>query len=453
MPRSLKQQLGGWGNFPVQPSHVFRPEKLRDLTAILTAGGMSSYISRGLGRSYGDAALNDGGGVILHERFNRFLSFDPATGLLGCEAGVSFAEILELFVPRGYFLPVTPGTKHITVGGAIAADVHGKNHHRDGSISSFVESFRLLTPAGPTVECSRTQEPELFWATIGGMGLTGIILSARFRLIPIETSYLRVDYQRVNNLDQALESFLSTDLNYQYSVAWIDCLATGGSLGRSVLIRGSHARAGELSERQRRQPLVAHRRPKRNVPFAFPSLVLNTNSVRAFNALYYAKHRTREGVITHYDPFFYPLDSVMHWNRIYGKRGFVQYQAVLPPRTSREGLIKLLERFSGTGRASFLAVLKSFGDANQGLLSFPTRGYTLALDIPNRHGLADFVEELDAIVLSHGGRVYLAKDACLNPDKLSVMYPHLSRFKQIKQRVDPRGCLSSSLARRVGIVS
>lgn len=453
MPRSVTLQLGGWGNYPVHPASVFRPEKRRELGEILASGGVRDYISRGLGRSYGDAALNQGGGVILHERLNRFVAFDPSSGAVECEAGVAFADLLEVFVPRGFFPAVTPGTKYLTVGGAIAADVHGKNHHRDGSFASFVDEVRLLTAGGQVLTCSRTQHPEVFWATVGGMGLTGVIVSARLRLAPIETAYLRVDYRRARDLDEALDAFLSSDAGYRYSVAWIDCLASGKSLGRSVLIRGNPAGRAELPEKLRRDPLVVHRPPRKRVPLALPSWVLRPASVRVFNNVYYRRHPTREGAIVHYDPFFYPLDSILHWNRIYGKRGFVQYQAVFPPKSSRAGLIRLLERFAATGRASFLAVLKSFGLGNEGLLSFPFPGHTLALDISYTGAdLLRFTDELDRIVLEHGGRVYLAKDACLNAEKCAAMYPNVPRFREIKRQLDPQQRIASSLGRRVGLV-
>ena len=238
MIRSVKQELAGWGKYPQQEAHVFRPEKNRDLMEIIGHGGRVNYISRGLGRSYGDTALNKNEGVILHQRLNRFLSFDSETGVLECEAGVSFADIIEVFLPRGYFLPVTPGTKYVTVGGAIANDIHGKNHHRDGSISDHILEFRLLTAQGEILTCSREENADVFWATIGGIGLTGIILTAKMKLYPVESAYIEVDYKKASNLDHALELLAETDDQYQHSVAWIDCISKGSSMGRSVLMLG-----------------------------------------------------------------------------------------------------------------------------------------------------------------------------------------------------------------------
>lgn len=453
MMRFATQLLAGWGNYPVQRCRVFRPEKTRDLKEILVKGHQRDYISRGLGRSYGDAALNLESGVILHERLNRLMTFAPQTGVLECEAGVTFAEIIDCFLPRGYFLPVTPGTKYITVGGAIAGDVHGKNHHRVGSFAEFLLDFQLLTATGEVLTCSKELNPDAFWATVGGMGLTGIILSARMRLMPIESAYITVNYQKAGNLDQALEQFDENDDSYEYSTAWIDCLAPGRSLGRSVLMRGNHTPATEMPDALRGSPSVVKAKRKIAVPFYLPGFVLNPLSMKAFNTVYYHGHRNRTGVIVDYYSFFYPLDSVLHWNRMYGKRGFVQYQAVFPPKTSRQGLTELLEKVTRSRRSSFLAVLKRFGPGSQGLISFPHRGYTLALDLPNSGSdLLPFLRELDEIVLKHDGRVYLAKDTSLTPDALSTMYPNLSRFKEIKGRLDPDRRFASSLAKRLGMV-
>ncbi len=333
-------------------------------------------IARGLGRSYGDASLNENGGVLLETRLNRFISFDPATGVLACEAGVSLSDILATFLPRGYFPPVTPGTQFVTVGGAIAADVHGKNHHRDGSIGEFLESFDLLTASGEILRCSRQQEAEVFFATLGGMGLTGVIIEARLRLRPVETAYISVDYQKTANLDEALSSFAATDERYQYSVAWIDCLAEGASLGRSVLIRGNHAGVAALAPELHHDPFTSHSSAK-SVPFNFPNFALSPFTVGLFNGHFYRSHQTGQAVVG-YDEFFYPLDSVLHWNRIYGKRGFFQYQAVFPHASAAACLRELLEKLSASRRASFLAVLKTMGKASGGMLSFPFPGQTLA---------------------------------------------------------------------------
>jgi FAD/FMN-containing dehydrogenase len=445
-------QLSGWGNVPRHRADVYRPERAPEVPAIVANAPASSLIARGLGRSYGDASLNDGGGVVLDTQLGRFLDFDPASGLLTCEAGASLEEILNVFVRRGFFPPVTPGTKYVTVGGAIAADVHGKNHHRDGSIAEFLDSFDLLIASGEVLHCSRQENTEAFWATLGGMGLTGIILQARIRLRRIDSAYIAVDHQQARHLDAALTAFADGDAKYQYSVAWIDCLSRGRSLGRSVLIRGNHALARELPGRLSRGPLALPTKKKKSVKFNYPGFALSKVTVQLFNHHFYNSHRVSSRQYIDYDEFFYPLDSVLHWNRIYGKRGFFQYQAVFPPADNSRCLRELLEKLSGSGRASFLAVLKTMGKGSGGMLSFPTEGQTLALDLPDKGpSTIPFLHELDKIVLKHGGRVYLAKDACMTRDTFRAMYPDLPRFNEAKARLDPKNRFSSSQSRRLGI--
>ncbi|MGD0012377.1 MAG: FAD-binding oxidoreductase [Terriglobia bacterium] len=443
--------LSGWGRFPVECCNVYRPDSQRQLAAILESGAQPSLISFGLGRSYGDAPLNSQGGVICHTRLNRFLAFDAQAGVLECEAGVSLAEILQYFLPRGFFLPVTPGTKFVTVGGAIAADVHGKNHHQDGTFGNFVLDFKLLTPKGEELSCSPNNNFDVFWATHGGMGLTGVILSARIKLRPVESAWVLVDYQKATNLEDALGRMTETDVCYQYSVAWIDCLATGRHMGRAVLMRGNHAPANELPASVR-DPLAEPPRRRWTLPFDLPSLALNSLTVRAFNAFYYSVHRNAARQLVDLEKFFYPLDAIRHWNRLYGRRGFVQYQVALPLEGGLEGLKEVLTQLARSRRASFLAVLKRFGKPNPGLLSFPIQGYTLALDLPVASGLIPFLHELDRVVLNYGGRIYLAKDAVMTSHSFAAMYPKLEQFRAIKSRLDARGLLSSSMARRLAIV-
>ncbi|MFN2239330.1 MAG: FAD-binding protein [Thermoanaerobaculia bacterium] len=430
---------------------LFRPEKQREVFEAIRRGGQKSYLSRGLGRSYGDAALNAGGGLISHLRLGRLLDFDPESGLLECEAGTSLGAIIETFLPRGFFPEVTPGTRHVTVGGAIASDVHGKNHHVDGTFASSLVSFTLLRPDGGTIVCSRGEHPELFWATVGGMGLTGPILSARIRLRRVETAFVRADYRRLPNLDAVLAAFDESDRSYRYSVAWIDCLASGSSLGRAVLMQANDLAAGEVGRgRANSDPLRMPARRTLTVPFRFPSGSLNRATVGMFNALYYRMQTERRDEIVDYDRFFYPLDALEEWTRLYGRRGFIQYQAAVPTESGLSGMRALLERLSSAGQTSFLAILKKFGASNEGVLSFPMEGYTLALDLPNRPGLAELVRELNEITLSAGGRVYLAKDALLDRETFERMYPRAEEFRRIKSELDPQGLFSSSLARRVG---
>ena len=445
--------IGGWGNHPLQACRIARPERLDDLRDLVKAkgpDGAPTQISRGLGRSYGDSALNPAG-VILHERLNRMLAFDPATGTLVCEAGVSLAEIIDTFLPRGFFPFVTPGTKFVTIGGAIASDVHGKNHHHDGSFGNFVLGLRLLTACGEMLHCSPGENADVFWATVGGMGLTGIIQSATIRLRAVPSAYIRMDIHRARDLDSALELFAAGDDAYRYSVAWIDCLASGRSLGRSVLMRGDHAAADDVPAIARSEPLAVRPRSSRSVPFNFPRFVLNPLSVHTFNHLYYASKRDDRQVVP-LDSFFYPLDSIRKWNRLYGRRGFIQYQAFFPRHSGRRGLVDLLEQVSASGRPSFLAVLKSCGAADPALLTYLDTGHTLALDLPWGDDIPGLLSKLDKTLLKYDGRLYLAKDACMNRQTFAAMYPNLSRFRQIKARLDPNGFFASSQARRVGIV-
>lgn len=442
--------LSGWGNYPRHECQVFRAYKPADVCAIVRQPEPSSLISRGLGRSYGDSAVNQSAGVILQTPMNRMLAFDAQAGVLECEAGVSLEEILQVFVPRGFFLPVTPGTKFVTIGGAIAADIHGKNHHVDGSFGQFVLDFQLMLADGSVITCARDQNREAFIATLGGMGLTGAILSARIKLKPIPSAYVTVDYQKATHLDEALELFASGDRDYAYSVAWIDCLAGGDSLGRSILMRANPTAAADVAGLSP-DPFRAHTKRPKSVPFNMPSWSLNSWSVKAFNGLFYWKHANGRKIVD-YDTFFYPLDSVLHWNRIYGKRGFVQYQPVFPPATARQGLIAVLEKLSASRRASFLAVLKTMGPAGDGLLSFPMAGHTLALDMPyTGSDLVAFLHELDEIVLKHEGRVYLAKDSVLTAETFGRMYPNADQFRRIKQQLDPAGRFSSCQSRRLGL--
>ncbi|BCM92082.1 decaprenylphosphoryl-beta-D-ribose oxidase [Abditibacteriota bacterium] len=450
MLRFSPRELEGWGRFPRQSCRVARPEKRRALSELAQSSEVQSVLARGLGRAYGDAALNEGEGILLGEKLDRFLDFDSQDGLLHLESGTSFAQILETFVPRGWFLPVVPGTKFVTVGGALASDVHGKNHHRMGTISNFVEEFELLLASGETLVCSKTQNPDAFRATLGGMGLTGVVTSAKLKLRRIETAQIQVRTERTMNLDQTLDGF-GRDSDTTYSVAWIDCLASGDNLGRSVLIRGEHASLRDLDDADFEDDPLDYPSPKaKKVPRDLPDFALNPMSVKAFNAFYYSRH-IDGAQLQGFEPFFWPLDAVGGWNKIYGARGFVQYHCILPFQTSHEGLTRLLERISSSGRAAFLAVLKLYGPENDSPLSFPLAGHSLALDLPASDGIIDFCRELDRITVEHGGRTYLAKDSTLDASTFAQMYPRLPEFEAIKRQLDPQNRFQSSLSRRLNI--
>jgi decaprenylphospho-beta-D-ribofuranose 2-oxidase len=414
---------------------------------MLTSTGSRGAIARGLGRSYGDAAQNAGGTVVATAALDHMTWSDEAAGLLAVGGGTSLDAILRALVPRGWFVPVSPGTRWVSVGGAIAADVHGKNHHAEGSFASHVTSLTLATPAG-VQEVTPSDDPELFWATAGGMGLTGIILGATLRMLPIETSRVRVVTERAADLDDVMARMSSGDAGHRYSVAWIDCLAQGRALGRSVLTRGDHARLDELPAAARQDPLRFHPASRLSVPAFVPGLV-NRTTARFFNEAWFRKAKSHATTIEPITGFFHPLDAVRSWNRLYGPRGFVQYQFVVP--FSAGAVVEgILERLSSLRLPSFLAVLKRFGPADPGPLSFPMPGWTLALDLPaSVGGLAVFLDALDELVAGAGGRVYLAKDGRLRPDLLAHMYPRLGEWMAVRDRVDPHGVLQSDLARRL----
>jgi FAD/FMN-containing dehydrogenase len=442
---TLITELSGWGRYPVQTCELERPERYADLRS-----DASSLIARGQGRSYGDAALNENGRVLLTERVNRLLEFDVENGVLRAEAGATLADILEVIVGKDWFLPVTPGTKFVSLGGCVAADVHGKNHHHEGSFGDHVVSIELILDDGSRMKCSASENVELFWATVGGMGLTGIIGEVTLRLIPIPTPYMMVQNYRADNLEQLFRLLQNPSSDDRYTVAWIDSMASGRHLGRGIAMCGHHAAAEELPV-DFKNPAESERSSA--IPFDFPKFALNSLSIAAFNALYYRREGAKQQpFLSSYDAFFYPLDAIGDWNRLYGKRGFVQYQCVIPNATAFEGIRKLLEELLDSGRPSFLAVLKRLGAQGRGMLSFPMAGYTLALDLPIRdEGLFALLDKLDKIVLQHGGRVYLAKDARLAADSFRAMYPRYDEWLKIKHAVDPQNVFSSSMARRLEI--
>jgi decaprenylphospho-beta-D-ribofuranose 2-oxidase len=428
-------------------------EALADALASASGGGRG-VIARGLGRSYGDAAQNAGGTVVDATWLDAYLEIDLDSGVVTVGAGVSLQSLMERLVPLGWFVPVTPGTRLVTVGGAIAADIHGKNHHVDGSFCSHVLSMTLVTPTG-TRRVSAESDPALFWATAGGMGLTGIITDATIQMIPVETSYLLVDTERAAVLDTVMEKMLTGDRHYRYSVAWIDCQSTGARLGRSVLTRGDHAGVEDLPRRLRGRPDAARQfvpRTLLRVPVTPPSGLLNPVTVAAFNELWFRRApRYEQAKPQHMTGFFHPLDGVGGWNRLYGGHGFLQYQFVVPDNRG-EVVRKAIEELASIRASSFLAVLKRFGPGDPGPLSFPMPGWTLALDLPIGHPrLGQVLDRLDALVAEAGGRVYLAKDSRLAPDTFRSMYPRVDEWLEEKERVDPAGVLRSDLGRRLSL--
>jgi decaprenylphospho-beta-D-ribofuranose 2-oxidase len=446
--RPSRRLLTGWGRTAPTAATVVTPERPDDVDDVLGTAGRRGAIARGLGRSYGDAAQNAGGSVVDATRLDRVLDADYERGVLRVQAGASLDSLMRMLLPRGWFVPVSPGTRFVTVGGALAADIHGKNHHVEGSFANHVESLVLHTPKG-VHEIGPDRDPELFWATAGGMGLTGIISEMTFRLLPVETALMAVDTERASDLDDVMARMRAGDASYRYSGAWIDCLARGASLGRSVLFRGDHATLDQLPRRRRAHARRFKPHTLLSAPWA-PDGLLNRFTMAAFNEVFFRRApREERGRITPIAPFVHPLDWISGWNRIYGRHGFVQYQYVVP-EDADETVRHSLERLSDARCASFLAVLKRFGPGNPGLLSFPSAGWTLALDIPaGVHGLAPLLDELDELVAAAGGRVYLAKDSRLRPELLSRMYPRLDEMREVRRRIDPSGVLQSDLARRL----
>lgn len=431
--------LHGWGRYPRLQAHLALPVSATQCVATLVSS--APLIAHGLGRSYGDSAL---AALVLGTRYlDHFAAFDAQSGVLTCEAGVSLDAILRTFVPRGWFLPVTPGTRFVTVGGAVASDVHGKNHHVAGTFGAHVLRLELLLGNCERVNASPTERAELFHATCGGMGLTGIILSVTVQLKPIVASSILQTTVKAPNLEAVLEAF-AANADSTYSVAWIDCLARGSSLGRSLLMLGEHATDG---------PLAVQTRSPTPVPFDLPAALLNRASVQAFNTLYYGRirHKVSQQRIA-FEPFFYPLDTLGQWNRLYGKPGFLQYQFVLPQAAGVAGLREVLDRIAESGRGSFLTVLKVFGPANANFLSFPQAGYTLALDFKVEAAVFELLGELDAIVLHHGGRLYLAKDARMSAATFKASYPNWQAFEEVRARWNAHGKFTSTQSLRLGLL-
>lgn len=430
--------LLSWGMYPRVTNTVFKFDKKETLKKLINE--YNKLIPYGNGRSYGDSALSTN--IINVKPHDYFIDFNEESGLLHVQAGVLLSEILELYVPRGWFLKVTPGTKLITVGGAIASDVHGKNHHIEGCFSECVKEFNIMLADGEVVTCSKKTTPELFKSTCGGMGLTGVILDAKIYLKNINSKYIDQTTIKTKNLRETFDAFEEYG-DKPYSVAWIDCLAKGNSIGKCLLMVGDFRNDGKLDYKLK---------PQKSIPFNFPSFALNNWSVRAFNWLYYGKVKDRVSKqIVDIDTFFYPLDAIGHWNRIYGKKGFTQYQFILPKETSYEGLEEILTTISNSGKGSFLAVLKLYGKANENWLSFPMEGYSLALDFKIEKGLFELLDKLDEIVLKYQGRIYLTKDVRVGKETFEKGYPHIETFRQYRKENKMEMKFQSLQSKRVGI--
>lgn len=431
-------KIFGWGRYPSIDSQVLLPQTLVDCADLLKTNQI--VLPRGMGRSYGDSANSL---TVIESRYlNRFINFDESTGILNCEAGLSIREIIQLTVPKGWFLPVTPGTSFVTVGGAIASDVHGKNHHLSGTFSTHLLSFELLLGTGDIVNVTKDSYPELFRATCGGMGLTGIILSISIQLKRIHSSQIIQTTIKANCLEEVCEQF-EKNKDSTYSVAWIDCLSKGKKLGRSLLMLGVHSNVGVLEIKKQKSLSLS---------IDLPQWFLNHHSIKVFNALYFHKVSSKlKTKVIPLESYFYPLDMIADWNRLYGNSGFVQYQFVLPKAAGVKGMRKILEVIVNSGKGSFLAVLKAFGTANENFLSFPMEGYTLALDFKISEEVFQLVKQLDSLVVDMGGRIYLTKDALMTESFFKRTYPQWENFEEVRAKYGAIGKFASSQSKRLGL--
>jgi decaprenylphospho-beta-D-ribofuranose 2-oxidase len=441
-------RLSGWGANLREDCFLTEPATRPQVAEWLDRAGS---IARGLGRSYGDAAINAGGQVLGMTRLDAQLSFDESTGTLTCEAGLSLEEIIRRFGPRGWFPMITPGTKFVTVGGCIANDIHGKAHHCQGSFSNCVEQMTILLANGETVTASRDENAELFWATFGGMGLLGVVLTATLRLRKIETSYFTQRSIKVADLESMLAVLEEQDQLFPYSVATLDVFARGARLGRGVVTVGDHATLADLPPKLQADPLRGIPRSRLSVPFELPDFTLNPLSMRVVNSVILGIQASARP-LGHFEGFFYPLDRLANWNRGYGRRGFTQYQFVVPFKDGARHLREILSAIFSAGELPFLNVLKRMGHGTQSPLSFPAEGYTLAIDFPIRKNTRALLQRLDAMVVDAGGRVYLGKDSFLDAATFRAMYPAVEGWLQTKAKYDPQGVFTSNLGRRVGLV-
>ncbi|MFI0401680.1 MAG: FAD-binding protein [Cyanobium sp.] len=446
------QTLTGWGRTMPVTAQVVRPASLEQLQELVRQAPPQSLIPRGLGRSYGDAAQLRDAAVIELSAFAD-IRLDPSSATVTAGGGVSLNQLLRVLVPAGFFLPVTPGTRNVTVGGAIAADVHGKNHHVDGSFGNHVKRLLLVDGTGQLRDlhpgADSSGERDMFWATVGGMGLTGIIVEATFSLIPVGSSLISVDTTRFQDLEGLMAAMVEADSRYRYSVAWVDSL---DPRGRGVLTCGDHAPPSQLEAFQQGDPLAYDPKALASAPPFLPGGLLNKLTVRAFNEAWYRKApRQREGELQAIAPYFHPLDGVQDWNRIYGPAGFLQYQFAVPDAAAHL-VPRTLEALRKVGAPSFLTVLKRFGPSNPGLLSFPMPGWTLAADVSAAvPGLLDVLDQLDQEVAAAGGRLYLAKDSRQSAAMVRRTYPGLQEWQRVRRLLDPRAVLDSDLARRTGL--
>ena len=434
---TIKTTISGWGNYPRQETQLLTPSSCASLNLLVKEE--KNLIARGMGRSYGDSA--NGSKVLQTSYCDNYVEFDEKTGILAAEAGITLRDILKITVRTGWFLPVTPGTSYGTLGGAIAGDVHGKNHHVAGTFGQHVKSIKMILGTGEVVTASTEENIDLFHATCGGIGLTGVILTATIQLIPVKSSLIDQKIIKASCIEAACEAF-EDNSNATYSVAWIDCLAKGKSLGRSVLLLGEHSKKGGLD--------IDTKDPA-SIPFNTPSALLNSLTVKTFNSAYWHKSKNNHVQTVKLMPYFYPLDTIGNWNKLYGKSGFLQFQCVLPKHNGIENMRKLLTEISESGEGSFLAVLKQFGKSNDNLLSFPTEGYTLALDFKLTTSAINTLNRLEKIVVDLGGKIYLMKDALMQETTFKTTYHNWESFELVREKYGAIGKFSSAQSKRLGL--
>jgi FAD/FMN-containing dehydrogenase len=430
--------LAGWGQHPLVPAHEVRSENLERIVD-------GRPLSRGLGRSYGDSSLPAAGDreVVSTTLADRILAFDESTGVMRAEAGLSLHDIYYLLLPRGWFVPVTPGTQFVTLGGMVAADVHGGNHHVDGCFGTHVSRLRMRLASGRIVECSRTEERELFLATVGGMGLTGHILEVEFRMTPVSSPWLWGESEQVPSIEKFVEVLARDAAGWPFTKGWIDCVSRGRSLGRGIMYRARWATAAEAPAR------APTHKGGFGVPINLPSWLVNRVTTRIYNGFRYRTNARRPGIV-HPDIFFYPLDGIRHWNRLFGRRGFTQYQCVIPHEAGARALVRIMELITQKGVvASPVCVIKDCGPEGEGMLSFPKKGMSLAIDFPVRAWTQRVVDELNDLVIAQGGRIYLAKDAFTRAEHFRAMEPRLDEFLRVRRLWDPEGRFRSAQSARL----
>ena len=434
--KNLAPQFESWGRYPVYEAELVPLHWAADFPPRnLPHNGL---LPVGMGRSYGDVCLLDGGMLLQTTQMDRLLHFDPQTGMLRCESGLTLAALLDFAVPHGWFLPVSPGTKYVTIGGAIANDIHGKNHHVAGTFGGHVRQFELVRSDGARLHCSPTENEDWYAATIGGMGLTGLITWADIQLKPIVSRLIKYEGIQFHGINEFV-ALSKASQHIEYTVSWVDCVSQGENFARGIFMQGDHSEVPE--------PLTLSSKPKLTFPFDLPGIALNRASVGAFNAIYFHKQMKRHvSTLVDYEPFFYPLDKVLHWNRMYGKRGLLQFQCAVPWDTGNHAIVEILKAIAASGLASFLAVLKVFGDVpSPGMMSFPLPGITLALDFPIKPGVSfPLFDRLASMTLECGGRLYPAKDARMTAAQFKAFYPQWQQFERYK---DP--LISSSFWERV----